>query len=66
MKEFRLSANITISVYTTVFAETLEEAIQIAEEERAPMSIVSNGGDSEETNWMCDELDGDAYNIVQS
>jgi hypothetical protein len=25
------------------------------------MSIVTNGGDTEDYNWMCDELDGDPH-----
>lgn len=32
MKKFKLIADVTISVYTEVEAETLEEAIQIAED----------------------------------
>jgi len=40
----------------------LEEANKIAET-RLTMSIVSNGGDNEYNSWMCDELDGYAYDI---
>ena len=66
MREFILSAKVTISVYTKVEAETLEEAIEIAIEERQMMNIVSNGGDTEDCNWMCDELDGEPYDIHDS
>lgn len=66
MREFILSARVTISVYTKVRAETLEEAIEIAKKERQMMSIVSNGGDREDYNWMCDELDGEPYDIHDS
>ena len=62
MKEFLISAKVTISVYTKVESETLEEAISIAEE-RMPMSIVSNGSDNENENWMVDEIDGTPYEL---
>jgi len=61
--EFQLAAKMTISVYTKVEAETLEEAIKIAEERQDYMSIVSNNGDSEDDTWMVDELDGTPYEI---
>ena len=64
MKEFKLSANITVSVYTTVYANNIEEAKELASE-RNPMSITANGGDDEFDSWMCDELDGEAYNIEE-
>lgn len=63
MREFILSAKVTISVYTKVFAETFEEAVEIAESERTIMSVIPNGGDNELDNWMCDELDGEPYDI---
>ena len=65
MKEFSLSAKITISVYTKVKAESLKEAIGIARENRTPMSIVTTGGDNEYENWMADELDGEPYDIEE-
>ena len=61
--EFQLAAKMTISVYTKVEAETLEEAIKIAEERQDYMSIISNNGDSEDDTWMVDELDGTPYDI---
>lgn len=64
MKEFKFSAKVTISVYTIVEAETLEEANQIASS-RLNMSIIANGGDSEYDSWMCDELDGNVYDIEE-
>lgn len=66
MREFILSAKVTISIYTKVEAETIEEAIEIAREERQMMSIVSSGGDAEDSNWMCDELDGEPYDVHDS
>ena len=62
--KYRLTAQVTISVYTDVEADSLKEAIEIAEE-RNLMSIVGNGGDTEEDSWMCDELDGYPKNIQE-
>jgi len=64
MTKFRLTANVTISVYTEVEAETLEEAKAIAEE-RYLCSITNTGGDTEDEVWMCDELDGMPLDIEQ-
>ena len=65
MTKFRLTANVTISVYTEVEADTLEEAIEIAKE-RDLMVIVGTGGDTKTNAWMTDELDGMPENITQS
>lgn len=65
MAKFKLVANVTISVYTEVEAESLEEAISIAEE-RELMPIVHSGGESEEDTWMCDELDGSPMDIKEA
>lgn len=62
MKDFNLTATITISVYTIVKAHTLEEAIKIAKD-KTPMDIVPTGGDNVIDNWMCDEIDGEPYDI---
>lgn len=62
MNQFTISAKVTISVYTKVEAETLEEAIAIAGG-RMPMSIIPNGGDNEDENWMVDEIDGTPYDL---
>lgn len=65
MKNFKLTARVTISVYTEVEAETLEEAIKIAED-RDLMPIVHSGGEKAEDTWMCDELDGVAEDIEEA
>ncbi len=62
--KYNLTAQMTISIYTEVEADSLEEAIEIAKD-RDYMSIVKNGGDSEEDFWMCDELDGYPKNITE-
>lgn len=63
--KYKLTAKMTISVYTEVEADSLEEAIKIAED-RDYMSIASNGADSEESEWMCDELDGYPFEIMEN
>lgn len=65
MKQFKLTAKIVISTYTTVEAETLEEALEIAEQRADMMQITSNNGDSEEECWMVDELDGTPSEIQE-
>lgn len=60
--KYKLSAQMTITVYTDVEANSLEEAIKIAQD-RDPMGIASNNGDTEDFVWMCDELDGYPKNI---
>lgn len=65
MKNFKLTARVTISVYTEVEAETLEEAVKIAED-RDLMPIVHSGGETVEDTWMCDELDGVAEDIEEA
>ena len=65
MKKFALTSQITISLYTEVEAETLEEAIEIAKE-RDLMAIARTGGETEEDTWMADELDGMPVNIKKA
>jgi hypothetical protein len=65
MRKFRLTASVTISVYTEVEAETLDEAIKLADQ-RSLMDVVKSGGNSEKYTWMCDELDGTPYDIHES
>jgi len=63
MQEFKLSAKVTVSVYTTILADTLEEAISIAENDRQMMTITTNNGDEETDCWVCEELDGTPFDI---
>jgi hypothetical protein len=62
--KFKLTANVTISVYTEVEADTLKEAIKIAKE-RELVSITKTGCDTEQDTWMCDELDGIPTDIFE-
>jgi hypothetical protein len=62
MKEFLIYAKVTVSVYTKVEAETIEQAIELAND-RTPMAIIPNGGDTEGENWMLDEIDGEPFDL---
>ena len=62
-KEYNLVAKITVTTFTTVEANSEEEAIQKGKERQSLMSVVSNNGDSEEDVWMVEELDGMPYDI---
>lgn len=58
MAQFKLSATVTISIYTTVEADTLEEAIAQAERRNIEFSNNNNSDEQEESVWIADELDG--------
>ena len=62
MKEFTISARVTISAYTKVEANTLEEAIELASE-RDFMGIPPNNYYTEDEFWMVDEIDGAPYDL---
>lgn len=65
MRNFGLTARVTISVYTNVKAESLEEAIEIASK-RDLMHIVNTGGQTEKDTWITDELDGEPVSIEEA
>lgn len=65
MKEFNLSGSVTISVYTTVEAETLEQAIEIAES-RSIKSYAFVDDRLHLHNWVNDEYDGEVQDIEES
>lgn len=62
MKTWRLGANVTVSAYTDVEAETLEEAIDIAESRGVEIGGPTSGVDSFES-WVVEEADGSAEGI---
>ena len=62
MPKFILTAQVTVSTYTAIEAETLEEAIKISEDR----DVVIGGncsGESEEFSWIVEEIDGEPENI---
>jgi len=62
MKTFNIVADVTISVYTEVEAETLEEAIEIAED-RNLMETLCDVGVNPEEEWVTTELNWLPENI---
>ena len=65
MPKFNLVGKVTITTFTSIVADTLEEAIQEAENRHDMMSIASNNGDSEDDVWMIEEIDGKAFDIKE-
>jgi len=64
MQTFILSGEVTISVYTSVEAETLEEATQ--KSENRPVESAQWGHkDQKDEAWVSDEYDGEVQNIHQ-
>lgn len=57
MKKFKLSGVVTISIYTEVEADSIEEAIEIAENRTIE---ANNWGDKSQASdvWVSDEFDG--------
>jgi len=62
MKWFDMSCAVTVSAYTQVEAETLEDAIEIASERSMELSFTGSGNDSKEV-WLVDDIDGEPQNI---
>ena len=62
MAKFNLSAAVTVSAFTVVEAETLEEAIEIAEGREVCLHFNGSGTDPREV-WCVEDADGDATDI---
>ena len=63
MAKYRMSAAVTVSAYTEVEAETLEEAIEIAEERDCQLGFNGCGYDYS-SSWLIDDADGMPTNIT--
>lgn len=60
MKTFHLAGTVTVSAYTTVEADTLEEAIRIAE--HRPVEFA--GGPHRRSEWwLVEDIDGSPTEI---
>ena len=64
MPMFTLHGSVTVSAYTRVEADTIEEALEIARErsEFVEMEFNGSGADPEET-WLIDSIDGQVVDI---
>lgn len=63
--KFHLSAAFTVSAYTTVEAETLDEAMAIA---RSRAGVIGgNGSGAQATeSWIIEDVDGEPQDIHES
>jgi hypothetical protein len=57
MKTFNLSCKVTVSAYTEVQANSLEEAIKIAATRDVEIGGMGSGNDPDES-WIIDDADG--------
>lgn len=64
-KTFVLHAEVTVSCWTEVEADTLEEAVEISKERTVDISR-SHGGHEATEQWIIDEGDGEPKNITVS
>jgi len=64
MRTFKLEGKVTISIYTEVEAENLEEAIEIANDRQIEKSHWGDKSQSKEA-WVNDEYDGEPQNIKE-
>ena len=65
MKKFNLIGTVTISIYTEVEAENLEQAKKIAESRDIEASIWGDKTQKQDV-WIADEYDGEPMNIEES
>jgi Mrp family chromosome partitioning ATPase len=63
MPVFNLSAAVTVSAYTVVEAETLEEAIDLSQERNPVIGGPQSGADENES-WIIEDADGEATDIA--
>jgi hypothetical protein len=57
MPKFKLSSHVTVSAYTEVEADTLEEAIKISERRDVVLGGPGSGAYPDES-WIIDDADG--------
>lgn len=62
MPKFELVSHVTVSAYTTVEAESVEEALAIAADRNVVIGGIGSGEDEEET-WLIESADGLPENI---
>lgn len=61
---FRLTAKVTVSAYTEVEADSIEEAKEIAEGRAVGIGGPRAGNDPAE-EWVIDDPDGEAYDLEE-
>ncbi len=61
-QKFNLYGEITVSAYTTVIADSLEQAIEIATQRDAVIGGICSGADPC-MEWVVEEMDGEVTKI---
>lgn len=64
MPEFTFAAEVTVSAMTVVEADTLADALRIAQTRGVVIGGLSSGADNTE-DWIIDDADGEPVNIRQ-
>ena len=64
MKKFEFVGSVTVSCFTTVEADTLEEALEIAEERMDEIDKANWQDHRYNEMWLVDELDGMVKDIT--
>ena len=62
MEEFTLIGKVTCSIFTKVRANSLEEAVAIAEDRGIELGGINSGADEQE-DWILDCADGEPFEI---
>jgi hypothetical protein len=61
---FTLHGSVTVSAYTRVEADTIEEALEIARERSEFVEMEFNGSRTDpEKTWLVDSIDGEVVDI---
>ena len=63
MAKFQLSAKVTVSAFTEVHADTLEDAIRIATSRHVALE---GDGSLPGESWIIEEADGSAKDITEA
>lgn len=63
MPTYTLSCTVTVSAYTTVEADSLEAAIEAANDRPVELHFNGSGTDSNEV-WCVEEADGEPENVT--
>ena len=65
MPQFDLTASVAVSASTQVEADTLEEAIRIAEGRDVQLGFNGSGNSSKDV-WLIEDADGSPFDVCES
>jgi hypothetical protein len=61
--EYKIEAKVTIGIWTIVEADSIDEAVSLAEKRDDKMSFVNNSGMTAKDAWIIEEIDGDPFDL---